>query len=260
MKVEREEAERVHAWRMAAERAAGEERKRLVKREELAKRVEEVRKSQDENTRLLSEQRAAADAALEVSVEECMKATTPEELVPRAAKVAEAAAGVKRVEAIPSPASEDMDVGGGWRVVGGNVVRKVEIVFRLGGPVGRSRTADLPKLVEEVQALLRSGSSGWGMSAKVWSQHRSDEVLWTISGVGKSVVDSEVLDRLRVNVVAVVGAAEVVEWWVEDHLSRYVVVGGIPEENWAASGWEGVRQDNPSVAWGHRGPLVVSRL
>ena len=70
--------------------------------------------------------------------------------MPRAAKVAEAAVGVKRVGAIPSPASEDMDVGGGWRVVGGNVVRRVEIVSRLGGPVGRARTAGLPKLVEEV--------------------------------------------------------------------------------------------------------------
>ena len=47
---------------------------------------------------------------------------------------------------------------------------------------------------------------------------------------------------------------------MEDHLSRYVVVGGIPEEVWAASGWEGVRRDNPSVAWGRRGPLVVGRV
>ena len=45
-----------------------------------------------------------------------------------------------------------------------------------------------------------------------------------------------------------------------DHLSKYVVVGGIPQENWAASGWEGVRWDNPDVVWGHRGPLVVSRV
>ena len=49
-----------------------------------------------------------------------------------------------------------------------------------------------------------------------------------------------VLDRLRVNVVAAVGAAEALEWWVEDHLSRYMVVSGVPEENWATSGWAGV--------------------
>ena len=37
------------------------------------------------------------------------------------------------------------------------------------------------------------------------------------------------------------------------------LTGGIPECNWATSGWEGVRRDNPGVAWGHRGPMVVSR-
>ena len=94
---------------------------------------------------------------------------------------------------------------------------------------------------------------------RVWSQHGSDEILWTVSGVGRVVKDAEVLGRLRVNVVAAVGEEEVVDWWVEDHLSRYVVVGGIPEENWAASGWEGVRRDNPGVAWGHRGSLVIGR-
>ena len=130
---------------------------------------------------------------------------------------------------------------------------------RLGGPVGRARTAGLQEVVGKVQDLLRSGSSGWGVSAKVWSQHGSNEILWTVSGVRKEVEDSEVLDRLRVNVVAVVGAAEVVDWWVENHLAWYVVVGGIPEENWAASGWEGVRRNNPMVEWGHRGPLVVFR-
>ena len=258
-RLEREVAERDHARRVAAEKAAGEERKRLARRGELERKAEEVQKSQEQGARLLEDQRAAAGAALDVSVEECVLATTPEELVPRAAAVAEAAASVKRVEAIPSPASEDVDVGGGWRVVGGNVVRKVEIVSRLGGPVGHARTEGLSGVVEKVQALLRSGSSGWGVSAKVWSQHGSGEILWTVSGVGRAVKDSEVMDRLRVNVIVAVGPAEVVDWWVEDHLSKYIVVGGIPEENWAASGWEGVRRDNPGVEWGHRGPLVVGR-
>ena len=259
MRLEREVAEKNHSKKVEAEKAAGEERRRLAKQDEFARKAEEVLKSQEQCTRLRSEQMAAAGAELELRVGECVKATTPEELVPRAALVAEAAAGVKRAEAVPSPASEDVDVGGGWRVVGGSVVRKVEVVSRLGGPVGRARTAGLSEVVEKVRALLRSGSSGWGVSAKVWSQHGSDEILWSVSGVGKAVKDSEVLDRLRVNVVVVVGAAEVVDWWVEDHLSKYMVVGGIPEENWAACGWEGVRRDNPGVAWGHRSPLVVGR-
>ena len=114
-------------------------------------------------------------------------------------------------------------------------------------------------MVGKVPALIRSGSWGWGVSAKVWSQHGADEILWSVSGVGKAVAHSEVLDRLRVNVVVAVGATEVIDWWVQNHLSRYVVVRGIPEESWATSGWEAIRRENPTVAWGHRGPLVVGR-
>ena len=47
--MEREEAERQHARGVAAERAAGEERKRLAQRDERASRAEEVRKSQEES-------------------------------------------------------------------------------------------------------------------------------------------------------------------------------------------------------------------
>ena len=113
MELERGAVERDHVRKVVAERAASEERKRIAKRDELAKREEEVRKSQEEGARLLAEQRAAAEAALEVSVEDCVKATTSGELVPWAAKVAEASAGVKWIETVPSPASEDVEVGGG---------------------------------------------------------------------------------------------------------------------------------------------------
>ena len=77
--------------------------------------------------------------------------------------------------------------------------------------------------------------------------------------MGKELEDAEVVDRLRGSIVAAVCADEVVDWWVEDYLSWYVVVGGIPEENWAASGWDCVRRDNPNVGSGRRGPLVVGR-
>ena len=45
MSSERKEAERVHARKVAAEWAEGEERKRLAKQDEQARRAEEVRKS-----------------------------------------------------------------------------------------------------------------------------------------------------------------------------------------------------------------------
>ena len=113
MKLERERAERDHARSVAAEKAVGEERRRLARRIEQASKAEEVQKAQVEAARLRNEQIAVAGAALEVCVEECVKAMTPEELVPRAAKVSEAAKGVKRAEAAPSPVGEDVDVGGG---------------------------------------------------------------------------------------------------------------------------------------------------
>ena len=120
LKSEREVADREHVRRVEAERAAGEEKKRVAKRVELARLAEEARKSQVEADRIQGAQRAAANDALAVAVEDCSKATTPEELVPRAAKVAEAAAGVECAEVTPSPASEEVDVGGGgeWWVVG----------------------------------------------------------------------------------------------------------------------------------------------
>ena len=125
-----------------------------------------------------------------------MKATTLEELVPNAAKVTEAVGGIEQAKAVPSPAREDVDVGEGWRVVGGRVVRRVEVVSRLGGPLGRVRTAGLLGVVEKVQALIRSRFEVWGVSANVWSAYGSYEILWTVSGVGAEIADAEVVDRL----------------------------------------------------------------
>ena len=95
-------------------------------------------------------------------------------------------------------------------MVGCSVVRKVEVVSRLGGPVGRARTAGLPEVVEKVQALIRSGSRAWGVSVKVWCQYGSDEILWIVSEVGKTVKDAEVVDCPRVCVEAMVGTGKVV--------------------------------------------------
>ena len=139
-----------------------------------------------------------------------MNATTLEKLLPRAVKVTEAAANVERAEAVPSLAREEVDVGEGWRVVGGKVVRRVEVVSWLSGPIGCARSAGLSEVVEKVQALIRSGFQTWGISAKVWGAHGSDEILWTVSGVGEGVRDAEVVDRWRVIVEASVGTEEVV--------------------------------------------------
>ena len=173
MRLEREVVKRDHTRRVVAERAVGEENKRLVRWGKQARKAEEVQRSQAEAARLREAQHAAAKAALAVTVEECVKTTMPEELVPKAARVAEAVANVEEVEAVPSPAREDVDVGGGWRVVGGSVVGKVEEVSWLGGPVGRARMAGLSGVVEKVQALIRTGSKAWGIPSRCGASMRA---------------------------------------------------------------------------------------
>ena len=42
--------------------------------------------------------------------------------------------------------------------------------------------------------------------------HGSDEILWTITGVGKEATDARVVDCLRVCVEAAVGNGEVMDW------------------------------------------------
>ena len=162
MGLERELEERDYVKKVVVEKAAGKKKKRLARRDLQAKKAEEVQKSQAEAARLCEEQHAAAKAALTESVEECVKATTPEELVPRAVKVAEAAAHVERLEAGLSPAGEDVDVGDGWRVVGARMVRKVEVVSRLGGPGGRAWNAGLSAVVGKMQTLCSKWVCGMG--------------------------------------------------------------------------------------------------
>lgn len=61
-----------------------------------------------------------------------------------------------------------------------------------------------------MQALGQSSFQAWGISAKVWSAHGSDEILWSVSAVEESVTDTEVVSQLRVSVEATVGTEEVV--------------------------------------------------
>ena len=94
--LERGVAERDHGKNVAADRAVGEEMKRIAQREEQARKAERIRESQEEAVRLRDEQKTATEVALEVSIADCVQATIPEELVPRGVKVSEAAAGVQR--------------------------------------------------------------------------------------------------------------------------------------------------------------------
>lgn len=50
-----------------------------------------------------------------------------------------------------------------------------------------------------------------------------------MSGVKLSTADAEVLERLRINVEAVLGTGVVERWWRERKISRYIVVESIKQ-------------------------------
>ena len=69
---------------------------------------------------------------------------------------------------VSNPASPDVVVAGPCRAAGRVVTRKVEVVTRLNGPVGRTRTAELNGVVEKVQPLVRQrGHTAWAVLAVV---------------------------------------------------------------------------------------------
>ena len=163
------------------------------------------------------------------------------------------------VEAAPA-ATKVVSVGA-WQVVGGVVTRKVEVVVRLNGPVGRERTAGLKGVVEKVQLLVReSGRMSWGVAAVVWTEHAADEVLWRFTGVGRDVSDEEVRKELADDVAAVVGAGLIRDSWVEERKSRYVVVKWITEAEWVLDGFSKLKGGASGAVWRRRAPVVTSRV
>ena len=85
---------------------------------------------------------------------------------------------------------------------------------RLNGPVGRARTAELKGVVEVGQPLGRQRSlTSWAVSAVVWTEHGVDEILWSVTGVGKHTSDEAVKTALVDDVSAVVGGGLLKDSW-----------------------------------------------
>ena len=70
------------------------------------------------------------------------------------------------------------------------------------------------------------------MVASPYTVHGGDEVLWTVRGVELEGNGSDVARMILRNLEAVWGVGSVVGCWVENKLSAYVVVRGIPEREW----------------------------
>ena len=112
-----------------------------------------------------------------------------------------------------------------------------------------------------MQGLIGAANFGWGLVASPYTVHGGDEVLWTVRGVGEEVNGTEVAGTILKNLEAVWGVGSLVGCWVENKMSAYVVVRGIPEREWLSEqgGVQGLIVGNPSIMWGPRQPVVISR-
>ena len=150
---------------------------------------------------------------------------------------------------------------GGWQVVGGRKRKTVQVVSQLCRPRDGEGRKSLQGAVSKVQGLIGAANLGWGLVPSPYTVHGGDEVLWTVRGVGEEVNGTEVAGTILKNLEAVWGVGSLVGCWVENKLSAYVVVRGIPQREWLSEqgGVQGLVVGNPGVMWGPRQPVVIGR-
>ena len=80
-------------------------------------------------------------------------------------------------------------------------------------------------------------------------------------GISEGVSGTEVAETILKNLEAVWGVGSLIGCWVENKLSAYVVVRGIPEKEWLSEqgGVQALVVGNPGIMWGPRLPVVISR-
>ena len=164
---DRERARKAHEVDRVAERVKADEAKLLARAREAEKRAEEaaLRQEGERIARLEREREVRRNA--EVAALTLKGAGSDEERLAAARVVVQADAELKKLEGA-APAAPEVVTEGAWQAVGGVVTRKVEVVVRLNGPVGRERTAGLKGVVEKVQFLVReSGWVAWNVGALV---------------------------------------------------------------------------------------------
>ena len=257
---DRERAKMAHEDEKVAEKVKANENRRLSKARESEKRMEEAALRQEKERVAKLEWEREAKRNLEVAALTLTGAKTDEERLAACEAVVQASAVLKGFE-VTSPAAPKVVSAGAWQAVGGVVTRRVVVVVRLNGPVGRERTAGLRSVVENVQMLVKeSRRVSWNVSAVVWTEHAADEVLWRVTGVGRDISYEDVRKELVDDVTAVVGAGLVKDSWVEERKSRYVVVKGVPEAEWMKDGMSKLKGGGVGSMCGRRAPVVTSRV
>ena len=80
-----------------------------------------------------------------------------------------------------------------------------------------------------MQPLVKQrGHTSGAVSAVVRMEHGKYEILWRVTGVGKDTINEAVRTALVDDISAVVGGGLLKDSWVEDCLSKYVVVKNVP--------------------------------
>ena len=164
---DRERARKSHEAAVVTNKVRADEDRRLAKVREAEKRVEEaaLRQENERVARLEHERQAKRNA--EVAALTLKGAVSDEERLAACEAVVQASAELKKFEGC-APAAPEVVAAGAWQAVGGVVTRKVEVVVRLNGPVGRERTAGLKDVVEKVQMLMKESERvSWGVAALV---------------------------------------------------------------------------------------------
>ena len=232
-----------------------------AKRRELDNGIaEEARLRQEEVVKAKEAARAVAEAERDRLVTEVKGYADGPGAVAVAEKVVEAARMVVELEREVAACVAPVEIGG-WQVVGGKKRKTVQVVSQLCRPLDGEGRKSLQGAVSKVQGLIGAANLGWGLVASSYTVHGGDEVLWTVRGVGEEIDGTEVARTVMKNLEAVWGVGSLVGCWVENKISAYVVVRGIPEREWLSEkgGVQGLVVGNPGIMWGPRQPVVVSR-
>ena len=234
--------------------------KRVKKRELDDTRAEEARLRQEEVVKAKEAARKVAEAERDRLVTEVKGCVDGPEAVVVAEKVVEAARMVVELEREVAASAAPVEIGG-WQVAEGRKRKTVQVVSQLGRPLDGERRKSLQGAVSKMQGLIGAANLGWGLVASPYTVHGGDEVLWTVRGVGEGVNGTEVAETVLKNLEAVWGVGSIVGCWVENQMSVYVVVRGIPEKEWLSEqgGVQCLVAGNPGIVWGPRQPVVIGR-
>ena len=234
--------------------------KRVKRRELDVVSAEEDRVRLEEMVKTNEAARTAAEAEWDRLVTEVKNCVDGPDAVGMAGKVVEAARMVVELEREVVASAAPVEIGG-WQVVGGRKRKKLQVVSQLCRPLGGEGRKSLQGAVSNMQGLVVAANLGWALVASPYTVHVGDKALWTVRGVDEGVNSTMVAGTIMKNLDPVWGVGSRVGCWVENKMSAYIVVRGIPEREWLFEngGVQGLVQGNPGIMWGTRQPVVVSK-